>query len=488
MMFISSARRFGSFQRAISQQFLSFAEARDFMKRQEITSHRDWMNFKQRRPSFIPSHPEVVYRNAGWVDMPNFLGYERRRGPAEVERIRLAAEHYRETMNDSTIVDELMQQYSRHFCSRKGADMVEKFISEVSQHVSNIEFKVVGQQYKCAFLYRIHTDDNDFCEGNTTKTPNIDDSESWIPVQMQASMAAIPRCNFSHAKVSIETGVVCISSAEETRVWMLRSGELKQGPARAYTTHLREHAKPNMNEIVDQLRLWWELIPRRSISQIAEYLAREKVRKQFVLRQQVFKMLYDDLGLRHLETPTLRPHNSLLNKYKVLERRGQHWKHPYYSSSCVRISLERVFFSQQIPLDAADEIDFLVVLTPVLNEEADFEESSRLHGSFVIPYSALGERLASPGNPGKREVRLYPPYLSPINSQSRKVQQRYLPYYHDLSTPEAVQKSQDKLRQFLLDYGPTKFAGDSENQNDEYGRDSEETDREWAISGRLAIA
>jgi hypothetical protein len=57
----------------------SFKEGRAFVRGLELKGQRGWAEWSKsgQRPSDIPAHPETTYRDAGWVSWPDWLGSER---------------------------------------------------------------------------------------------------------------------------------------------------------------------------------------------------------------------------------------------------------------------------------------------------------------------------------------------------------------------------------------------------------------------------
>ncbi len=57
---------------------LTFEAARAFMRTLKLGSVKEWKEYRKsgKRPSNIPSAPGKVYRDAGWVSMPDWLGYK----------------------------------------------------------------------------------------------------------------------------------------------------------------------------------------------------------------------------------------------------------------------------------------------------------------------------------------------------------------------------------------------------------------------------
>jgi len=55
--------------------FLPFAEAREYVRRLGLRNNAEWLAWrKTSRPDFIPSNPNVCYRNTGWQSMADWLG------------------------------------------------------------------------------------------------------------------------------------------------------------------------------------------------------------------------------------------------------------------------------------------------------------------------------------------------------------------------------------------------------------------------------
>jgi superfamily II DNA or RNA helicase len=59
-------------------KFRPFKEARDFVHSLGLKNHDpEWNEYsKSKRPSDIPSKPDVTYKDEGWIDWPDWLGYE----------------------------------------------------------------------------------------------------------------------------------------------------------------------------------------------------------------------------------------------------------------------------------------------------------------------------------------------------------------------------------------------------------------------------
>jgi len=65
---------------SVLAKYLSFTEARTYVRRQNLENTRAWKKWsngtlegKDRRPNFIPSNPDIVYRNDGWISWNDWI-------------------------------------------------------------------------------------------------------------------------------------------------------------------------------------------------------------------------------------------------------------------------------------------------------------------------------------------------------------------------------------------------------------------------------
>ena len=63
---------------------LPFAAARAYARKLKLKSQKEWREWgtSGQRPSNIPAHPERMYRDDGWISMPDWLGYGSEGGAA----------------------------------------------------------------------------------------------------------------------------------------------------------------------------------------------------------------------------------------------------------------------------------------------------------------------------------------------------------------------------------------------------------------------
>ena len=61
----------------MKNKFLSFAEARSYVRGQKLKSMKEWMKWRKTRPPYIPSNPHQVYKE--WISYCDWMGFERDR-------------------------------------------------------------------------------------------------------------------------------------------------------------------------------------------------------------------------------------------------------------------------------------------------------------------------------------------------------------------------------------------------------------------------
>lgn len=54
--------------------YLSFEEAREYVRNQNLKSVRKWHFYKKIKPKFIPDEPDIIYKNKGWINWKDWLG------------------------------------------------------------------------------------------------------------------------------------------------------------------------------------------------------------------------------------------------------------------------------------------------------------------------------------------------------------------------------------------------------------------------------
>jgi hypothetical protein len=94
---------------------LSFEAARTFMRTLNLGSVKEWLAYCQsgKCPDNIPSRPDLIYRDAGYVSLPDWLGYEKKKRLSDFEKnlralVRRARE--RNVFNEAYIVSEIVEQ------------------------------------------------------------------------------------------------------------------------------------------------------------------------------------------------------------------------------------------------------------------------------------------------------------------------------------------------------------------------------------------
>ena len=58
------------------KQYKSFTEARKFIQKLKLKNHTEWREYykSNNRPGNIPSHPNIIYKNKGWIGFGDWLG------------------------------------------------------------------------------------------------------------------------------------------------------------------------------------------------------------------------------------------------------------------------------------------------------------------------------------------------------------------------------------------------------------------------------
>eukprot|EP00947_MAST-08B_sp_MAST-8B-sp1_P003452 g3452.t1 len=70
--------------KAKSQQMLGFTAARVIVVKLKLRRVKEWNEWRKsgQRPSNVPSNPEKVYKDKGWVSWPDWMGYQYTHGDA----------------------------------------------------------------------------------------------------------------------------------------------------------------------------------------------------------------------------------------------------------------------------------------------------------------------------------------------------------------------------------------------------------------------
>jgi len=60
----------------MKKEYRSFEDARKFVRKLKLKLRNDWLEYAKsvKRPKDIPSNPNTIYKNKGWVSMGDFLG------------------------------------------------------------------------------------------------------------------------------------------------------------------------------------------------------------------------------------------------------------------------------------------------------------------------------------------------------------------------------------------------------------------------------
>ena len=63
---------------AIKKVWRPFEEAREFARSLKLKNYSEWEEYRKsgERPNDIPANPDIIYKNDGWKDWVDWLGYE----------------------------------------------------------------------------------------------------------------------------------------------------------------------------------------------------------------------------------------------------------------------------------------------------------------------------------------------------------------------------------------------------------------------------
>ena len=63
----------------VEGEYRSFEEARGYVWTLDLKSQKEWWEWSKskEKPQDIPSHPELLYKDEGWLSWPDFLGYKK---------------------------------------------------------------------------------------------------------------------------------------------------------------------------------------------------------------------------------------------------------------------------------------------------------------------------------------------------------------------------------------------------------------------------
>ena len=63
-------------------KFRSFKEAKEFVRHLDLESSTDYRRYARsgKRPDDIPANPQLQYKGRGWIDWPDFLSTQKKKG------------------------------------------------------------------------------------------------------------------------------------------------------------------------------------------------------------------------------------------------------------------------------------------------------------------------------------------------------------------------------------------------------------------------
>jgi len=63
------------------RMFLNYEESKNFVRQLNLQNNNEWRIYSrsEKRPKNIPSNPDIVYKNRGWISWMDFLGFKKTR-------------------------------------------------------------------------------------------------------------------------------------------------------------------------------------------------------------------------------------------------------------------------------------------------------------------------------------------------------------------------------------------------------------------------
>ena len=126
-------------------KYLQFVKAREYVRNQNLESTKAWKKWsngtfegKERRPDFIPSNPDIVYRNDGWTNWSDWLGNTIDE-VAEQKHIIHEKHSNKEVHEHTTVVSFNLEQLTKEYQSNATITKILLFFTNESCFKSIIE-------------------------------------------------------------------------------------------------------------------------------------------------------------------------------------------------------------------------------------------------------------------------------------------------------------------------------------------------------------
>ena len=114
------------------QEWKPFEDARVFVRSLKLRGAEEWEEYRKsgKRPNDIPSNPDKIYKNDGWISIPDWLGNEPMKGR------KLSEEHRRkigEAMKGKKLSEEHRRKIGEALKGRKPSEEHRRKLSEAAK-------------------------------------------------------------------------------------------------------------------------------------------------------------------------------------------------------------------------------------------------------------------------------------------------------------------------------------------------------------------
>lgn len=425
-----------------SGRFLPFEEAKEYVRTLQLSSATQWKLWATSgaRPSYIPSAPAVVYAASGWVNYPDWLGYEKRLPWIETSIGRAIQRDQVSEIEKKTILD------TPYSVARRGLDAFEDFLKPLEPA---LDWHFVGwrQQFQCLF-----------------RLPDTG-HQHWSPlrVRVRPELPSNAPLNMGRLIGDPASGMILVLGGDGVQPSKRRFFFL---PTEVISDCLCKYKPHNSSYVPVKTLLGYEVLsasdlfprlreqylapsgPRRSEAERDSLNIHSRYGKDGVrfscLREQLTSSFYSHLG-RSVTSPMQRSPlwDTQVGSARVIHRLVT-WDTTKGRSGAATIGLHRYIgghLRRTIPLHLDDDFDVIIALDYDINDP-----TCNLRGAFIFSKSALKEFLASDDQPGRLHIALYSPRMPALMKQSQRRKQFSLRFYIDFSNPDVIGEQIEKAK------------------------------------------
>ena len=427
--------------RSSRQNFLSFHEARDFVRALKLNGVKDWERWRSsgQRPLHIPSDPSKIYATSGWKGFPDFFGYEKyTKNDAEIECAHRDLHARR---------GQVPLRCSSHQMSHDACD---RFVQELVP--SSIEIKRLPLACQAQIAYR----------------PRGTGGGLWAPLFVRSASRKSPSIQGDTVSFkrppsgSIAGGMVCVifdEKQDRAPLFLFLSSDS--------LIMLQERLSPNTTKLYFRLSSVGvyktisaqveveHLLAYQYQSSSASHIAEDDILKKWIrcrrqklhetLAQQLISKLYTQSPSLGFQKSTFMPGSicdGVVAEKKVFHASVGTWNDAR-GRRAFRITLTKWHPGNlHLSLHVGDDFDFVVGMCPQAVESG----TGILHGVYIIPKEVIRTALASDGQRGSGQIHFFLPDFLVHRPSSVKKKAQQLRFFIDLSqdtTPaEQIRKAE----------------------------------------------